>query len=994
MRAARSAPAPAPAGGGTRARPRRSRTRAWRRAPGSWPPRSRIDRRHTGARPVRPGARRCASSPRRPASRRPGVAATPRIGIGYAGEPWAVRPVAVPRPGQPVARAGGPRLMDARSIALLEFPAVRARLAEKTSFDPSRRLAEALVPSADPVIVRRGLDETDQARALLQERPGVGIGAAHDIDPWVGRAARGGRLDPQQFLEIAETLDAAARLATIARRGAPAAAARPRAAASTRCRPCGARCCAASIPTGELLDTASPRLGAAARRGPRSPYDRLRRRLDSAGRLGARRRAPGADHHAAQRPLRRSRSGPTRGPGQGHRPRRVRERPDAVRRAARRRGARQRLARGPGGRGRGGGPDPRRALGARRRQRHAAPRDPRGARPVRLLGGQGAARGGAGRRPARGRRPHGGRPAVRAPPGADRARGADRPAARRRLHGARHHRAQHRRQDRRAADPRAPRADAPGRPARPGRDGIAAADLPRRVRGHRRRAVDRPVAVHVLGPPAVDHADRGARRPRDARAPRRAGRRHGPHRGLGAGPGAARPLHPVRGAGRGDDALRGDQGLRPRDARRRATRRSSSTSRRSRRPTGSRSACRAGRRRSRSPSVSACPDAIVADARSRLSENQRAFEATLASIRRQEGEIAEAVERARVAEAKAAEALRVRRRGAPPGPPRARRGGPGGPRGGPAPRGLASATTWRASAAASSARPSPPRPSTPRSPAPSRPSTACPEAPRRARAAGAPAAPRAWRLGERARSRSGGWEGRIAALEKGGTRATLEAGGMRVSVAVGRPRAGGRHRRRSGDAATGGPAAAGPRAGAGVRAGAGATGISSLPPGAGAHAWPRRSTCAGARVDEALDALGALPRRRVARRPGAGDRSSTASARARCATPCGRRRRRTRWSRASAPGSAARAGTAPRSSGSEPGRASPRLAAASGLGRLRSACRHGVAGRGASGTDRRARRERVDRHADAWAAAGRSGTSSWARTRRPTTGRTGRSPPP
>jgi dsDNA-specific endonuclease/ATPase MutS2 len=31
---------------------------------------------------------------------------------------------------------------------------------------------------------------------------------------------------------------------------------------------------------------------------------------------------------------------------------------------------------------------------------------------------------------------------------------------------------------------------------------------------------------------------------------------------------------------------------------------------------------------------------------------------------------------------------------------------------------------------------------------------------------------------------SGGWEGRIAALEKGGTRATLEAGGMRVSVAV------------------------------------------------------------------------------------------------------------------------------------------------------------------------------------------------------------------
>ena len=43
---------------------------------------------------------------------------------------------------------------------------------------------------------------------------------------------------------------------------------------------------------------------------------------------------------------------------------------------------------------------------------------------------------------------------------------------------------------------------------------------------------------------------------------------------------------------------------------------------------------------------------------------------------------------------------------------------------------------------------------------------------------------RTWQLGERARSRSGGWEGRIAALEKGGRRATLESGGMRFSVAT------------------------------------------------------------------------------------------------------------------------------------------------------------------------------------------------------------------
>ena len=169
--------------------------------------------------------------------------------------------------------------MDARSIALLEFPAVRARLAERTSFDPSRRLAEDLEPSDDPVIVARGLDETDQARALLQDRPGVGIGAAHDIEPWIGRAARGGRLDPMQFLEIMETLDAAARLATsladerrpllrdLGRRLHPLPALRGTLGRSFD-------------PAGELLDTASPRLGPL-RSAVRVAYDRLRRRLDS-----------------------------------------------------------------------------------------------------------------------------------------------------------------------------------------------------------------------------------------------------------------------------------------------------------------------------------------------------------------------------------------------------------------------------------------------------------------------------------------------------------------------------------------------------------------------------------------------------------------------------------------------------------------------------------------------------------------------------------------
>jgi DNA mismatch repair protein MutS2 len=169
--------------------------------------------------------------------------------------------------------------MDARSIALLEFPLVRERLAEKTSFPPSRRLAETLLPENDPVLVARGLDETDQTRSLLSERPGVGIGAAHDIGPAVERAARGGRLDPAQFLELADTLDATARLQTsLAEDRRPLLHAIAR---DLHALPAIRSTLARSFdPAGELLDTASPRLGGL-RAAVRVAYDRLRRRLDA-----------------------------------------------------------------------------------------------------------------------------------------------------------------------------------------------------------------------------------------------------------------------------------------------------------------------------------------------------------------------------------------------------------------------------------------------------------------------------------------------------------------------------------------------------------------------------------------------------------------------------------------------------------------------------------------------------------------------------------------
>ncbi|MGZ6272157.1 MAG: endonuclease MutS2, partial [Candidatus Limnocylindrales bacterium] len=168
--------------------------------------------------------------------------------------------------------------MDAKSIALLEFPLIRERLATATAFPPSRHLAEALAPSADPIIVAQALDETDEARGLLAERPGVGIGGARDIGPAVERAARSGRLDTQQLLDVLVTLEATARLAealgeerrpllrALGRRLAPLPQLRQRLERSVD-------------PAGELLDTASPALGGL-RRAVRVAYERLRTRLD------------------------------------------------------------------------------------------------------------------------------------------------------------------------------------------------------------------------------------------------------------------------------------------------------------------------------------------------------------------------------------------------------------------------------------------------------------------------------------------------------------------------------------------------------------------------------------------------------------------------------------------------------------------------------------------------------------------------------------------
>ena len=179
------------------------------------------------------------------------------------------------------------------------------------------------------------------------------------------------------------------------------------------------------------------------------------------------------------------------------------------------------------------------------------------------------------------------------------------------------------------------------------------------------------------------------------------------------------------------------------------------------------------------------PETLVADARSRLSESELAFEATLASIRETQGETADALERARSAEARAADALRTadeeRRKARRERDDVTRRSREEAERivadlrdelagarkqlerGGLTAPGI-DAVLARADEQVERL---PAKPEGPPEPADT-----------------APRQRRVWRVGERARSVSGGWEGRVAAVDRAGRRATLEAGTMRVSVPV------------------------------------------------------------------------------------------------------------------------------------------------------------------------------------------------------------------
>jgi DNA mismatch repair protein MutS2 len=178
-----------------------------------------------------------------------------------------------------VADASSRAAADAGSIRALEYAAIVERLAALTAFEPSRELALALEPLADPAHVGLLQDQTDEASRLIDEQAQVSIGGARDVRAAIDRARRGGRLTADELLDIGATLEATRQFeARLASWSGPHLASIREALDPA---PAMAERIARSVDdAGDVLDSASAEL-AAIRRRLRTAQDRVRERLNA-----------------------------------------------------------------------------------------------------------------------------------------------------------------------------------------------------------------------------------------------------------------------------------------------------------------------------------------------------------------------------------------------------------------------------------------------------------------------------------------------------------------------------------------------------------------------------------------------------------------------------------------------------------------------------------------------------------------------------------------
>ncbi|ACX51693.1 MutS2 family protein [Ammonifex degensii KC4] len=96
--------------------------------------------------------------------------------------------------------------MDARTLKLLDFPAICQMLRRHTTTSLAGEWAEKLKPTCSLARVKRRLEETKAAREFLRHHPGFTLGELGDLRPLLRRVARGGQLSAAELWQVAELL--------------------------------------------------------------------------------------------------------------------------------------------------------------------------------------------------------------------------------------------------------------------------------------------------------------------------------------------------------------------------------------------------------------------------------------------------------------------------------------------------------------------------------------------------------------------------------------------------------------------------------------------------------------------------------------------------------------------------------------------------------------------------------------------------------------------
>jgi DNA mismatch repair protein MutS2 len=102
--------------------------------------------------------------------------------------------------------------MNTHSLKVLEYEQVRALLLEQISTDLGRERVAELEPLDEEVDIQRRLQETSEARRLIDMAGSLPLGGIHDVRHAVETASREGLIEAPALLDLADTIASSRRL--------------------------------------------------------------------------------------------------------------------------------------------------------------------------------------------------------------------------------------------------------------------------------------------------------------------------------------------------------------------------------------------------------------------------------------------------------------------------------------------------------------------------------------------------------------------------------------------------------------------------------------------------------------------------------------------------------------------------------------------------------------------------------------------------------------